>query len=108
MALLAQQRIVAGGLTPTYAAATGGGDSLNPGDDVFLHVKTGGTGATVTVNSQKNCDQGVDHDLVVVVGATSERMIGPLPANRFADPADGLVKVTYSQVATVTVAAVGI
>jgi hypothetical protein len=108
MALLAQQRIVAGGLTPTYAAAAGGGDTLIPGDDVFLHVKTGATGATVTVNSQRLCDQGVDHDLVVVIGTTSERMIGPLNPTRFADPADGLVKVTYSQVATVTVAAVAI
>ena len=33
-------------------------------------------------------------------------MIGPLPASRFANPADGLVNVTYSGVTTLTVAAI--
>lgn len=105
VALLALQRITQSGLAPAFAAAAAGGDSFQPGDDVKLHVKCGATGATVTVNSQRPCDQGVDHDLVRAIAANTEAIIGPLPANRFADPVDGLVKVAYSQVSSVTVAA---
>lgn len=106
VALLALQQITQSGLAPAFVAAAAGGDSLQPGDSVKLHVKNGGAGSvTVTVNSQRKCDQGVDHDLAVAIAAGAEAIIGPLPANRFADPADGLVKVTYSAVTSVTVAA---
>lgn len=106
VALLALQRITQSGLAPAFAAADAAGDRFQPGDDVKLHVKNASAAAvTATVNSQKVCDQGVDHDLAVSVPAGGERVIGPLPANRFADPADGLVKVTYSAVTSVTVAA---
>lgn len=108
MALLATQRVVQAGLTPSFAAATAGagGDTFVPGDDVYLHVKTGGTGATVTVVGKKACDQGVVHDLTRVIGTNTEALIGPLPAVRFADPTTGLAKATFSQVTSVTVAAI--
>jgi hypothetical protein len=77
-----------------------------PGNDVFLHVKNGGGGSiTVTVDSVTPCNQGGDHDLAVAVPAAQERMIGPLPASRFANATTGLVNITYSGVTTVTVAA---
>lgn len=106
MTLRATQRVTQAGLTPAFAAAAGGGDTFVPGDDVYLHVKTGATGATVTVVGEKACDQGVVHDLVRIIGANSEALIGPLPANRFADATTGLGSVTYSQVVTVTVAVI--
>ncbi len=43
---------------------------------------------------------------VSVPATTGDRMIGPLPAEHFADPSDGLAAITYSGVTSVTVAAV--
>jgi hypothetical protein len=57
----------------------------------------------VTINSQKACDQGFDHDIVVAVPNGGERLIGPF-SDRFAD-ASGQVLITYSGVTSVTVAA---
>lgn len=106
MANLTTQTVVGSGLAPAFAAAAAGGDKVAPGDDTFLVVKNADASAkTVTVDSARPCDQGVDHDLVVVVPAGGERWIGPLVANRFAG-ADGLVSVSYSAVTSVTVGAV--
>lgn len=107
MALLPNQVMTPAGLDVAFTAASAGGDTLQPGDNTFLHVKTGATGpTTVTIDSVAVCNMGVDHNLVVVVAANDDVQIGPLPAQRFAQPTTGLVNVTYSQVATVTVAAV--
>lgn len=106
MALLASQAATSTGTAPSYQAAAAGGDTLQPGDDVMLHVKTGATGTTVTVASPTPCSQGATHNLSITVPANAERMIGPFPAQRFANNATGLVNVTYSSVTTVTVAAV--
>lgn len=107
MALLTTQTVVPGGTTPTYQAAAAGGDTVAPGKDVFLHVKNGGGGSiNVTVDSVTPCNYGSDHDLVVAVPAGSERMIGPLPPERYANASTGLVNVTYSGVTTVTIAAI--
>jgi hypothetical protein len=105
MATLTRQVIVRTGTGPTYAAAAVGGDKVPPGSNNFLHVKNGGGAPiTVTVDATRPCDQGYDHDLVVSVPAGGDRMIGPLPADRFAGT-DSLVAVTYSGVGSVTVAA---
>lgn len=107
MAILTVQPAAHAGLTPSYAAAAAGGDQFQPGDDVMLHIKNGsGASITVTVASPQPCSQGVTHNLVVSVPAAGERMIGPLPAARFANPTTGLVNITYSAAASVTVAAI--
>jgi len=95
------------GAAITYQAANAGGDYIvNTTGRVILHVKNGGASAiNVTVNSQKLCDQGYDHDLVVSVPAGGDRMIGPLTTTRYND-ADGRVQITYSGVTGVTVAAI--
>lgn len=106
MASLSSQRIVEGGLGVTYAAADAAGDRVPAGDDLFLHVRNASAAAiTVTVDSVRPCSYGFDHDLAVTVPAGGDRMVGPLPAGRFAGD-DGLVAVTYSAAASVTVAAV--
>lgn len=105
MADLTVQKIVRGGLGPTYQAADAAGDRFPGSSRRFLHTKNGGAGAiTVTLNSQKTCDQGFDHDENVSVPAGGERMVGPF-SDRFYDPT-GYVNVTYSGVTSVTVAAV--
>ncbi|OGD18839.1 MAG: hypothetical protein A2Y70_00600 [Candidatus Aminicenantes bacterium RBG_13_64_14] len=95
-----------GGLTPSYAAATAGGDEFVNSGREFIHVKNGHTSPqTVTVNSQTVCNQGYDHDAPVVIPASEERMIGPFPKGRF-DDANGKVQITYSGVTALTIAAV--
>lgn len=107
MAVLTIQPAAHTGLNPSYAAASAGGDQFPPGEDVMLHVKNAdATSKTVTVLSPTPCSQGATHNLAVAVPAGTERMIGPLPAGRFAQPSTGLVHVTYSAVTAVTVAAI--
>ncbi|NPV80740.1 MAG: hypothetical protein HPY52_10770 [Firmicutes bacterium] len=106
MAVLTVQKLASAGVTPTYGAADAAGDKFANNGRTFLVVKNGSASAvTVTVNSQKQCDQGFDHDITVSVGASGEKWIGPLDPNRF-NNASGQVEVAYSAVASVTVAAV--
>jgi len=110
MATLTVQETGLSGLKPVFVAATSGGDDFVNDGSVVLHVKNGGGGSiTVTANSQRNCDQGFDHDLAVSVPAGEERMIGPFSTRRFnvetgADK--DKVKITYSGITSVTVAAI--
>ncbi len=84
-------------------AAAGGGDRIPCGDKNFLYVKNGsGSSITVTVDSVTACSQGSDHDLVVVVAAAAEVLIGPI-TSRYAATSDGLAAVSYSGVTTLTV-----
>lgn len=107
MALLTVQSITRAGVLPTYAAAAGGGDTFLPSTDTFLHVKNGSGGAlTVTAATPGSVAGLAIADAAVSVPATSERMIGPFPAEYFADPTTGLCNVTYSGVTSLTVAAV--
>lgn len=106
MSTLSVQIVVLGGLTPSYGAAAAGGDEFVNSGREFFHAKNGaGVSQTVTVNSQAVCNQGFDHDAAVAIPAGQERMIGPFPKGRF-DDANGKVQVTYSAVASLTVAAI--
>jgi len=102
------QQVSLTGLEASYAAADAGGDAFLVGAKTFLHVKNGSGGdITVTVNSQKNCDQGSDHDSVTVVTAGEERFIGPFEdVDRWGDPTTKLAAITYSGVTSLTIAAV--
>lgn len=104
MALLAKQQVGLAGVGPTYAAANAGGDTFNPGNNVFLHVKNGSAGAlTVTVVTPGNVSGQAVADVAVSVPASGERMIGPLPGSLFARAADGLGDITYSGVTSLTI-----
>lgn len=108
MAALPLQAITRAGLNATLQAADAAGDTLIPSERTFLRVNNGSAAAiTVTINSVRPCDQGFDHDAVVSVAAGARPDIGPLPPERFAG-AGGVVSVTYSAVASVTVAAVAL
>lgn len=106
MATLNVQKVSLTGITPVYVAAGASGDEFANSGRVFLHVKNGGTSPiNVTINSQTPCSYGFDHDVVVAVPNGEDKMIGPFPKARFDDP-NGKVQVTYSSVASVTVAAI--
>jgi hypothetical protein len=106
MALLAQQVVAMTGLTPTYSAAAAS-TTVTCGERSFLHVKnTNGSSMTVTITSTASVRGGVAADLVVTVPATTgDKMIGPIPAERFASAVDGTTAaITYSSTTSVTVA----
>lgn len=107
MAALATQDINYTGLAPAYAAAAGGGDTFTPDADTILHAKNGSGGAiTVTIVTPGTGVGGVAiSDVAVSVPAGGERMIGPFPAQHFADPTTGQAAVTYSGVTSLTIAA---
>ncbi len=88
-----------------YVACNVGGDQFTNDGKTYIHVKnTNAATRTVTINSQRNCDQGFDHDQAYVVGATTgEVMAGPFPTSRFND-ASNFVLITYSAVTNLTIA----
>lgn len=104
MPTLTLQVITLTGITPALVAADVGGDEFVNSGSEFIHIKNGDASPiTVTVNSQALCNQGVDHDVEVVIPAsTGEKFIGPFPKDRFND-ADGKVQITYSAVTSVTI-----
>lgn len=106
MALLAPQAPSVTGTTPAFVAASAGGDTVMPGDNVYLHAKNGSGGSiTVTVAAVRQCDAGVLHDLVVSIPAGEEREFGPVNS-RYARTSDGLAAITYSGVTSLTIRAV--
>ncbi|WP_432136833.1 hypothetical protein [Streptomyces sp. bgisy154] len=110
MATLSVQAITADGLDPTYAAASAGGDKVRPGKTTFLHVINGDASPiTVTLATPGNYYGSLANpDLTVTVAASGEQMI-PVPVTPFADSSDsGLASISYSAVASVTVAALRI
>lgn len=107
MALLAAQQVTITGLTPTFAAAAGGGDTVTPDERVFLRVKnTDAASKTVTVVVPGTVYGQARPDVAVTVAATTgDVLIGPLVQD-LANPSTGVVDITYSAVTNVTVAAV--
>lgn len=100
------KKIFLTGMAPVYVAAGAAGDEFANTGRVFLHVKNSGASSiNVTINSQTPCSYGFDHDVVVAVPNGEDRMIGPFPKTRF-DDANGKVQVSYSDVTSVTVAAI--
>lgn len=100
MALITPTAIVAAGVVrPTvFAAVTAGGDEfVNSGRHYIAVINAHGADPrTVTINSQALCNQGVDHDIAVVITAgEDEKIFGPFPKDRFND-SDGKVQITYS------------
>ena len=106
MATLTVQDIVLTGLNPSYDSAVAGGDEFANDGKTFIHVKnTHGSAWIVTVDSVAPCSQGYDHNAVVSIPASGERMIGPFDKHRF-DDAEGKVQITYNGVTSLSIAAI--
>lgn len=108
MALLTTQEIGYAGTLPTLGAASTS-DTFVPDDRTFLWYKNS-NGATrdITVATTKTGVGGLAiADVTVTIAVTTgEEMIGPFPAQHFADASTGLATVTVTASAGVTVAVV--
>lgn len=99
MALLTTYAPSDAGTTYTSASADAGGDTFVPGDrTVVLVTNLSGGALTVTFDSVTPSNYGTDENTGASVGASTSKMFGPFPANRFANATTGLVNVTYSGV----------
>lgn len=106
MATLTVQSVSSAGVVPSsLVAAAGGGDQFSNDGNVLLDVANGGgSPITVTIASQRACDQGSTHNTTVTVTNGTTKRIGKFPIDRYND-ASGFVQVTYSGVTSVTVGA---
>lgn len=106
MATLTVQEIVIGGITPSFAAAAGGGDQFLNNGRCFFEAKNGSGGAiTVTFVTSATIAGYALADATVSVGATTgDKMAGPFPPDLFNDSSN-YVQVTYSGVTSLTVGA---
>lgn len=106
MATLTIQEINRTGITPSYAAAAGGGDQFANNGRVFTqHKNTSGGNITVTFVTQAAIDGLAVTDLTVVVPLTTgDKMTGPFPTDIYND-SSGNVQMTYSGVTNLTVGA---
>jgi hypothetical protein len=100
VATLITQPVNRAGVTPTYAAAAGGGDACEVGDDIFLQVNNSGTQKTVTLAipaaASPYPNAAYTSTAVVVPATTGDKMIGPISAGLYKDPTTGLCTITYS------------
>ena len=112
MAILSTQSITTSGASIAYSAASSGGDKVTPSRRTFLHVKNESASACVVgVDDQLTAEPSgavsFDPDLSVSVPAGADRMIGPIVETRFKG-SDGYADVSYSQVSSVTIAAISV
>ncbi len=94
------------GVAPVFAAATAEGDRVRPSSRMVLIVHNAGA-SPVTVEPQPtfvNVIGLASLPIAVSVPAGATRMIGPWPRDFYA-AADGLMSVTYSSAADVTICA---
>jgi len=106
MALLATQAITRASLAPSFAAVAAS-DTFLPDRETFIEVKNANASpTTVTITTPRNDAIGnpVADNAVSVPATTGDRIIGPFPAEHYADPSTGLATVTCSVTASVTIA----
>jgi hypothetical protein len=107
MALAATQNTVLGGLAATFAAVSAS-DTFVPDDRTFLYIKNAGASpdnVVVVTPGTAAGGRAVADETATVTNAT-ERVIGPFPAQDFADPVTGLATVTNSFTTSVTFAVI--
>ena len=107
MALLQTQTITQAGLAPSLQAASVGGDQYYPTSSTFLYVKNGsGAPITVTVATTATIFGQPISNVAVSVPAAGEEMLGPYDPGMVAQPVTNLANVTYSAVASLSIAAI--
>lgn len=107
MATLLTQTIQQAGLTPSFQAASSGGDSWTPATTTFLAVKNGsGSPITVTIATTATIYGQPISNIAIPVAAGAEVWFGPFDPGEVAQPGLGLGNLTYSAVTSVTIAAI--
>lgn len=107
MALLSPQSMAITGTTVTLGAVSAS-DTIAPGDRVFLVVSNAsGGGLTATVVVPGTTHGQANPDVAVSISNGATKYIGPL-VPVLADPATGLITVTFSATSSVTAAVVSI
>mgnify|MGYP005817447081 CR=1 FL=1 len=103
--ILAPQQVTRQGLTPVFSPADSLGLSVANDGRVMLEVKNGSISPiNVTIQTPGSVDGLAIAELVVQVAASGDKMIGPFPPGIYNQP-DGSVYVDFSNVTSVTVAA---
>lgn len=101
--LVAQTLSPSAGITPTYAAASVGGDELPADGRTWLAVVNASGGSiTVTAVSTITVSGLTVQDPTFTVGAGVTKWLGPFDGSIYGN-ASGRVAITYSAVTTVTV-----
>lgn len=104
MAVLAPQQINRTGLTPALTAAAAGGDEFQANPASIILIRNGsGASITATFVSPGTSNGLAVEDVVVTVPAGADRYVGSYSDDVFKN-AQGRVPITYSAVASVTVA----
>lgn len=104
MAALTTQNVSRTGIVPTYAAVASS-DTFTPDAQTYVHIKNaGGSTDTVTISVLAGDPAGLTiADLSIAIVTSTEKVIGPFPANFFADPTTGLATIAHSFTTTVTI-----
>jgi hypothetical protein len=109
---LTVQQMSRDGVVPTYAAANADGNSFANDSRTFLHAKNGSGGSITLTFVTPNTEDGLaiaDHTVAIAAGA--EKIVSDLGEGTFEQPSGadkGLVYVDYSDVTSLTVAAIRI
>ena len=105
MAAITVEKIVVGGLEPTFVAAVGPDTFPNDGAKTMFKIINGGGGAiTLTIDGTGTGPTDAvafDDDISQSIGAGEQWEFGPFPKSRFTS----VVTVNYSGTSSVTVAA---
>lgn len=104
MAVLTVQQLTRAGITPTYAAAAGGGDSFPNDGHTFVQFKnTNAAARNVTIVTQITVDgKAVADDVINVPLTTGDKIVGPFPSGIYND-VNGLIQMTYDAATNLTV-----
>jgi hypothetical protein len=103
VALMSPQVVSVAGLTPAYTTPTVS-DTVTPGTNLWLHVKTTTNADTVTlVDASRTPAGAASANLTVAIGTSTERLIGPLDVD-LQNTSTGLITVTHSTTTGVTAA----
>lgn len=111
MALLATQTPTpAAGLVPTFSPANAS-DTFAPGAGVLLYVKNSNAATRTITITTPTTYRGLavpDPGPTIAASGASDLVLGPFPADLYADPTTGLVTVTPSATAGVSYAVVAL
>lgn len=99
------QEAVNTGLEAVFETATSLMQYAHPGQPHIIVVKNGAVESILTIDSQVNCNQDVDHDKGGTIEADEERHFGNIKAGRFKD-ANGNVQLAFDDVTNLTIAVI--